>query len=70
MILGSCLMIGHHFNQTSSNIDQLPQAILAKAFRGELVSQEVKVYVVEESEGLMAEEPVEMYGLHDKTIKL
>lgn len=37
-------------------IDQLPQTMLAKAFRGELVSQEVKEYVVEEIEGLMAAE--------------
>lgn len=43
-------------------IDQLPQAILAKAFRGELVGQEVKEYVVEESEGLMAAEPKKGYG--------
>ena len=40
-----------------AKIDQLPQVILAKAFRGELVEQEVKEYVVEESEGLMAAEP-------------
>ncbi|MDO8966366.1 hypothetical protein [Algoriphagus sp.] len=29
-------------------IDQLPQAVLAKAFRGELVDQEVKEYVRED----------------------
>lgn len=39
-----------------AKIDQLPQAILVKAFRGELVEHEVKGYVVEESEGLMVAE--------------
>lgn len=50
-------------------IHQLPQAILAKAFRGELMEQEVKEYVVKEIEGLMAAEPKKGYGIHDKTIK-
>ncbi|UJP65170.1 restriction endonuclease subunit S [Mongoliitalea daihaiensis] len=44
-----------------AKIDQLPQAILAKAFRGELVSQEVKEYVLEEGEGLMAAEKIGFY---------
>jgi type I restriction enzyme S subunit len=43
-------------------INQLPLAILTKAFRGELVEQEVKEYVVEEREGLMAAEPKMGYG--------
>ncbi|WP_158860985.1 restriction endonuclease subunit S [Lunatibacter salilacus] len=44
-----------------AKIDQLPQAILAKAFRGELVDQEVKEYVVEEREGLLVAEDKERY---------
>lgn len=37
--------------------DQLPQAVLSKAFRGELVDQEVKEYVREVGElGMVAEE--------------
>lgn len=44
-----------------ANIDQLPQAILAKAFRGELVGQEVKEYVREIGEfGMVAEEEIKM----------
>ncbi|MGY6523479.1 MAG: restriction endonuclease subunit S [Mongoliitalea sp.] len=46
-----------------AKIDQLPQAILAKAFRGELVEQEVKRYEVVEREGLMAAEGKERYGI-------
>lgn len=48
-------------------IDQLPQAILAKAFRGELVAQEEKEYVVEEIEVLMAAEMQLSYHLKTKT---
>lgn len=48
-------------------IDQLPQAILAKAFRGELVGQKVKEYVVEEIEGLMAAEEQLNYQAKTKT---
>ncbi|MFC0654977.1 restriction endonuclease subunit S [Mongoliitalea lutea] len=50
-----------------AKIDQLPQAILAKAFRGELVGQEVKEYVVEEIEGLMAAEEQLSYRVKTKT---
>lgn len=39
-----------------AKIDQLPQAILNKAFRGELVEQEVKEYVREAGEVMMAAE--------------
>ncbi|WP_114752009.1 restriction endonuclease subunit S [Pleomorphovibrio marinus] len=46
-----------------AKVDQLPQAILAKAFRGELVGQVVKEYVVEEREGLMAAEGKKEYGI-------
>lgn len=48
-------------------IHQLPQAILGKAIRGELVGQEVKEYAVEESEGLMAAEEQLSYQLKTKT---
>lgn len=54
--------IESQYASLKAKIDQLPQAILAKAFRGELVGQEVKEYVVEEIEGLMAAEPRERYG--------
>ena len=40
----------------SIKIDQLPQAILTKAFRGELVDQEMKEYVREVGElGMVVE---------------
>lgn len=39
-----------------AKIEQLPQAILAKAFKGELVGQEVKEYQREEAEVMMAAE--------------
>lgn len=48
-------------------IHQLPQAILAKAFRGELMGQEVKEYVVKEIEGLMAAEGQLSYQAKTKT---
>lgn len=59
--------IESQYASLKAKIDQLPQAILAKAFRGELVEQEVKEYVVEESEGLMAAEGVELYKFKTKT---
>lgn len=48
--------INSKYQSLKIKVDQLPQAILAKAFRGELVSQEMKEYVVEEREGLLAVE--------------
>lgn len=54
--------IESQYTSLKAKIDQLPQAILAKAFQGELVSHEVKEYVVKEREGLMAAEGVEGYG--------
>ncbi|MEP0711142.1 MAG: restriction endonuclease subunit S, partial [Algoriphagus sp.] len=48
--------IEDQFESLKSKIDQLPQAVLAKAFRGELVDQEVKEYVREVGElGMVAE---------------
>lgn len=41
----------------------MPQAILAKAFRGELVEQEVKEYVREIGELGMVAEGSEMYKI-------
>ena len=57
------------YHSLKAKIEQLPQAILAKAFRGELVEQQVKEYEVEESEGLMAAEPFvkNLWGLNGKT---
>ncbi|AFL86156.1 restriction endonuclease S subunit [Belliella baltica DSM 15883] len=55
--------IESQYHSLKTKIDQLPQAILAKAFLGELVSQEVKEYVVEKIEGLMAAEGEEGYGI-------
>lgn len=57
--------IESQYASLKAKIDQLPQAILAKAFRGELVGQETKEYVVEEGEGLMAAEPRGGYGTKD-----
>ena len=49
--------IESQYRSLKAKIDQLPQAILAKAFRGELVAQEVKKYVREVEElGMVAEE--------------
>jgi len=45
------------FTSLKAKVDQLPQAILAKAFRGELVEQEVKGYEIMDGDGLMAAEP-------------
>ena len=61
--------IESQYASLKTKIDQLPKAILTKAFRGELVAQEVKEYVVEEIEGLMVAEDKERYRLDDKTIK-
>lgn len=49
-------MIEHHINLAKTKIDQLPLTILGKASRGELVDKEVKGYVVEEREALLAAE--------------
>ncbi|MCH7400337.1 restriction endonuclease subunit S [Belliella kenyensis] len=59
--------IESQYASLKAKIDQLPQAVLAKAFRGELVSQEVKEYVVEEIEGLMAAEEQLNYRVKTKT---
>lgn len=48
--------IESQYQSLKTKIDQLPQAILAKAFRGELVEREGKEYRVEEGVGLMAAE--------------
>lgn len=61
-------MIEHHINLAKTKIDQLPQAIFAKAFRGELVDKEVKGYVVEERERLMAAE-LELKNLKGLKVK-
>lgn len=50
--------IESQYQSLKTKIDQLPQAILAKAFRGELVKQEVKEYAVEERERLIAAESI------------
>jgi type I restriction enzyme S subunit len=54
--------IESQYQSLKAKIDQLPQAILAKAFRGELVEQEAKAYKVEEGVGLMAAEGKAGYG--------
>ncbi|WP_332910464.1 hypothetical protein [Algoriphagus boritolerans] len=41
----------------------MPPAILAKAFRRKLVGQEVKEYLREEGEVLMAAEEIEAYKI-------
>ena len=52
--------IESHYQSLKAKIDQLPQAVLAKAFRGELVGQEVKEYVREVEElGMVAENIVD-----------
>lgn len=48
--------IQSQYQSLKAKIDQMPQAILAKAFRGELVEQEVKEYVREAGEVMMAAE--------------
>jgi len=48
--------IESQYQSLKNKIDQLPKAVLAKAFRGELVEQEVKEYVREVGElGMVAE---------------
>ncbi len=48
--------IEFQYQSLKAKIEQLPQAVLAKAFRGELVGQEVKEYVREAGElGMVAE---------------
>lgn len=50
--------IESQYQSLKAKIDQLPQAILAKAFRGELVEQEVKEYVEEAGEVMMEGEKI------------
>ena len=48
--------IESQYQSLKVKIDQMPQSVLAKAFRGELVGQEVKEYVREVEElGMVAE---------------
>ncbi|MCF1752348.1 restriction endonuclease subunit S [Mariniradius sediminis] len=54
--------IESQYQSLKAKIDQMPQAILAKAFRGELVRQEVKEYVREIGELGMVAEGMEDYG--------
>ncbi|WP_075350315.1 restriction endonuclease subunit S [Algoriphagus marinus] len=52
--------IESQYHSLKSKIDQLPQAVLAKAFRGELVEQKMKEYVRGARElGMVAEKMVE-----------
>ena len=53
--------IESQYQSLKAKIDQMPQAILAKAFRGELVAQEVKEYVREIGELGMVAEGMEEY---------
>src|SRR5690606_16313746 len=55
-LFGLSNKIESQYQNLKAKIDQLPQAILAKAFRGELVEQEVKEYVREVEEIMMAAE--------------
>ena len=55
--------IESQYQSLKAKIDQLPQAVLAKAFRGELVGQEVKEYMREAGEVLMAAEGSEVYKI-------
>ncbi|ERM81197.1 hypothetical protein P872_20385 [Rhodonellum psychrophilum GCM71 = DSM 17998] len=54
--------IESQYQSLKAKIDQLPQAVLNKAFRGELVGQEVKEYVREAGEEMLAAEGVEGYN--------
>jgi type I restriction enzyme S subunit len=54
--------IESQYQSIKAKIDQLPHAILAKAFRGELVGQEVKEYVREAEELGMVAEGIEDYN--------
>lgn len=59
ILFGLADKIESQYQSLKAKIDQMPQAILAKAFRGELVGQEVKEYVREIGElGMVAEEAV------------
>jgi len=49
------------YQSLKTKIDQLPQAVLAKAFRGELVGQEVKEYIREVGELGMVAEGIGLY---------
>ncbi|MFC5192918.1 hypothetical protein ACFPIK_14170 [Algoriphagus aquatilis] len=54
--------IESQYQSLKSKIDQLPQTVLAKAFRGELVGQEVREYVRELEELGMVAEGVGIYN--------
>lgn len=61
-LFGLADKIESQYQSLKAKIDQMPQAILAKAFRGELVEQEVKEYVREIGElGMVAEEEVKTF---------
>lgn len=56
VLFGFADKIESQYQSLKAKIDQMPQAVLAKAFRGELVGQEVKEYVREIGElGMVAE---------------
>jgi type I restriction enzyme S subunit len=60
-LFSSADKIESQYQILKGKIDQLPQAILNKAFRGELVEQEMKEYVREVGEVMMAaEEDIKM----------
>lgn len=59
-LFGLADKIESQYQSLKTKIDHMPQAVLAKAFRGELVSQEVKEYVREVEElGMVAENVVD-----------
>lgn len=58
--------IESQYQSLKAKINQMPQAILAKAFRGELVGQEVKDYVRETGEVIMAAEDFLEYNISIK----
>lgn len=60
-LFGLADKIESQYQSLKAKIDQMPQAVLAKAFRGELVVQEVKEYVSEIGELGMVAEGVENY---------
>lgn len=61
-LFGLADKIESQYQSLKAKIDQMPQAILAKAFRGELVEQEVKEYEREIGELGMVAEGAEDYG--------
>lgn len=61
ILFGLADKIKSQYHNLKAKIDQMPQAVLAKAFRGELVGQEVKEYVREIGELGMVAEGVEEY---------